>query len=443
MKKSAFLLALMLSAVTYSEMGHAAASRTYVLPGFASIQSKELSNGMTVVVWPDSAAKQVAVDLWYRVGSLQEHPGTTGIAHLFEHMMLRPSKYAPLGGLIFERTMGAEIGATTRFKTTDFHVTFAPEKLEEIIRYQADIMKNLPLNEKMLTNEKEAVRSEYLIWDNSPFMVVLPVLSKLAYPGHIAENFVIGVRPDLAKIKAQDCLEFYRKFYAPNNAVLVVTGKVESADVIEKVERYFGSISRGTAALYPKDLSKLPTAQIVNQKVPGGSFPTVVTYPIPFTSLISKEDSALKLAFDILFKGDTSLAGDRLINQEKVADGIGYDDIGLGFYFINMSLLGNHGAKAIKILDESVASLQQVDNAAFLRFAASSEADLLRSLQTPAQRAKMLGYYLTYRNGIRALQTDLTLSKALTLADVKAAAAKYLKPEHRIAVLGVPAGAKP
>lgn len=415
---------------------------TFQLPGFANISSYELPNGLTIVVWPDAAAKQVGVNLWYRVGSLNEQPGITGIAHLFEHMMLRPSKYAPLGGLIFERTMGAEVGATTRFRTTNYHVTFAPEKLEEIIRYQADIMKNLPLNATMLSNEKEAVRSEYLNWDNTPFMVILPVLTKNAYPGHIAENFVIGERADLSKIKPEDCLSFYRKYYSPNNAVLVVTGKVDANSVISIAEKYFGAIPRGTPSVYAKDLTKLPAQKIVKQTVPGSSFPVAVTYSIPFANLPTKEDSALKLAFEIAFKGDTSLVGNRLVNQEKLADSVGYDDTGIGFYFVTLSLLGNNGTKAIQYLDESVEGIQKLDEAAFQRFASNSEADVLRALQTPAQRAKLLGYYLTHRNGVSALQADLTLSKSVTLAELKAVAAKYLNARNRIAVLGIPKGAK-
>lgn len=415
---------------------------TSELPGFASIQSYQLPNGMTVVVWPDSAAKQVSINLWYKVGSLNEHPGTTGIAHLFEHMMLRPSKFAPLGGLIFERTMGAKIGAHTRFRTTDYQITFAPEKLEEIVRYQADIMKNLPLDSAMLKNEKEAVRSEYLNWDNTPMMILLPALTKNAYPGHIAENFVIGIRPDLNKIKSEDCLSFYSKFYAPNNAVLVVTGKIDAKNVIAIAEKYFGPVPRGMQSVYPKDLSKLPTQKIINQNVPGNSFPVAVTYPIPFANLPSKEDSALKLAFEIAFKGDTSLVGNRLVNQEKLADSVGYADTDIGFYFVSMSLLGNNGAKAIQYLDESVESIQKLDEAAFQRFASNSEADVLRSLQTPEQRANLLGYYLTHRNGISALQADLTLSKSVTLLALKTVAAKYLSTKNRIAVLGIPKGAK-
>ncbi|MDQ3231713.1 MAG: insulinase family protein [Pseudobdellovibrionaceae bacterium] len=305
----AALVLLPLTAIGLPQAGGQIQTTAYSMPGFPSIESYQFANGLNLVVWPDPAAKQVGVNLWYRVGSLHEKPGSTGIAHLFEHMMLRPSKYAPLGGLAFERTMGAEIGATTRFRTTNFYTTFLPEKLEKIIQYQADIMRNLPLDAEMLANEKKAVRSEYLNWDNSPFLAVLPSLAKHAYPGHSAESFVTGVRPDLNKITVQDCREFYRNYYAPNNAVLVVTGKVEPSNVIAKVEHYFGSIQRGTDARLPPDLQKLPNAKTITQTVPGDSHPVVVTFPIPFSSLPSKEGSALKLAFEITFKGNRSLAG--------------------------------------------------------------------------------------------------------------------------------------
>lgn len=439
LSKALFFIVILLN----FQVGNAATKSTsYTLPGFSDIHFYELDNGLQLVMWPDNAAKQASMEMWYRVGALHEAPGITGIAHLFEHMLLRPSKYAPQGAMAFERTMGATIGASTRFRTTNFYTSVAPEKLEEILRYQADIMKNFPLDAKMLANEKEAVRSEYLNWDNSPFMVLLPELSKHTYPNHIAQNFITGARADLRRITAQDCIAFYRKYYNPNNAILVVTGKITPENVMAQVEHYFGGIPKGTEARIPKDLKSLPKKVMVTKSVPGGSFPVAVTYPLPFGVMSSKDEAAVNLAFEIAFKDKTSLVGDNLINRQKLADSVDFENLGLGFYFVAMSLIGNNGAQALKGLDASVESLQKLDAEAYERFIVSSEADLLRRLQTSRQRATLLGYYMTHRNGIEALKMDLALSKSLPLADFKSAAAKYLNSNHRVAVVGVPKGGK-
>lgn len=412
---------------------------SFRLDGFTDIQSYRLANGLTVVIWPDPSARQAAVDLWYRVGALNEKPGTTGIAHLFEHMMLRPSRYAPHGGLAFERTLGADVGATTRFRTTNFTLTFGPEKLEDVIRYQADIMKNMPLDATMLASEKEAVRSEYLNWDNTPFMVILPVLAGRAYAGHIAQNFITGARPDLSRITAEDCLRYYRTYYAPNNGVLVIAGKVEPDRAIGLVEKYYGGISRGVEASIPPDLMKLPRSAILERAVSGSSRPLALTYPFPFRPLAGNEDSSLVLALRIAFGGGGSLAGERLINRRKLAESVDYQSTGLGFHFVLAFLTADKSREAVSELDGAVHDIQQLDEAAYRRYAIAAEADLLRGLQSPAQRANALGYYLTHRNGIPALQTDLRLSRDLSLGQLKAVAAKHLDPKHRIAVIGKPA----
>lgn len=398
--------------------------------------------GLTLILWPDSSARQVAIELWYRVGGLNEKTGTTGLAHLFEHMMLRPSKFAPEGGLAFERTLGAAIGAATRFKTTNFHVSLGTENLEAMLRYYADTMKNQPIDAVMLKNEKEAVRSEYLIWDNTPFMITLPELTKYIYPGHIAENFLTGKRADLDRITIQDCLDFYRKYYSPNNAVLVIAGKFDTGKTLAWVEQYFGPVARGAEAVIPEDLKTLPKDKIVKVTTPGDSFPAAIGYPIPFGALSSSENSALDMAFQIAFDGATSLVGSELIDRRKTASAVESHIIDLGFNFVTLYLTGNHGEDVVRSVDNAVAGIQRLDEAQYRRFAFATQSNLLRSLQSPAQRAKSLGFYYTHRNGIASLQADLTATKSLPLSQVKSAAQKFLNPKHRIAILAQPSRGK-
>lgn len=411
---------------------------TDTLEGFSNIESYSLKNGLKLVLWPDSSARQVGVKISYKVGSLQEKTGNTGIAHLFEHMMLRPSKYAPHGGLDFEKTLGASIGATTKFKSTDYYVTLGEENLETVLRYYSDIMRNLSLDMKMLSNEKEAVRSEYLIWDNTPSMIILPELTKYLYPGHIAENFITGARKDLNQITDKDCINFYQKYYSPNNAVLVITGKFNSEKAIEWVENYFGKIEKGSEAVIPDDIKKLPSQRIVKVSTPGASYPAVVSYSFPFKKLSVQEDSALRLAFIIAFGGETSLVGEELIIRRKLASSVDYSEQDLGFKFTLINLLGNSGDEAMKATDEAVNNLQKIDESRFQQFAFAAQSDLLRGLQSPAQRANVLAYYFTYSHGAESLKTDLQASKMISLPVVKEIAKKYLNQKNRIGVLAQP-----
>lgn len=418
-----------------------AAQTLYTVDGFPDIVSQSSENGLKTLMWPDKSASQVSVDIWYRVGSLQETPGITGIAHLFEHMMLRPSKYAPEGSLAWERTMGADVGAETRFKSTNYHIVATPEKLEDVLRYFADIMTQHSVTAQMLENEKGAVGSEYLNWDNTPELIAIPLLSKIAFPNHPAQYFVTGVRDDLKKISVADCLKFYKSYYAPNNAVLSISGKFEPTAATELVQKYFSSIKKGTAVRLPDELKTLPSAKVVTVPVPGESNPLLVTYPIPFSTLPNNENIALDMAMYILFNGRSSLIGEQLISKQKIASSIGFDSGGsLGFYFVQLSLNKGEYQKALQIIDEGNKSLKQLSESRYKAFAFAAQTDNLRSLQNPKQRAHMLGFYEVYRGGVNALKLDLSLAKNVRLKDVKAAAEKYLNPNNRLAVFGTPKG---
>ncbi len=436
-----FLVSLMffLSGAYYSE-AHAK-TKKFHFDGFEPIEAKILKNGTQVYIWPDTSAQQVSLEIWYRAGSIHEKPGVTGIAHLFEHMMLRPSRFAPKGALAFERTMGADVGAHTRYRTTNYNITFPQEKLDFALNYQADVMKNLPLNEEMLSKEKEAVRSEYLIWDNNPMMKLLPELAKRAYSSHIAENFITGARADLDKISLQDCKDFYQKYYAPNNAILVLTGNLNPKDTFHKVEQIFGVIKEGNPSAFPADISNPPQSVSIEKPVPGSSSPLVLTYSLPFQPLKFPQDSHIKLAFDILFEGNDSLVGEKLVHQEKLASDISYEEQGLGFSFVSISLLKKDSAKALKIVDDIVTNFQNLEEKRFFSYAKNTQSNLLRNLQSPAQRAFAIGYYVTHRNGMESLQLDLELAKKINLSELKKTVKNHLKNQNRIAVLGMPNGA--
>lgn len=108
------------------------------ITGMRPIETFELPNGLSIIAGPDTGLKQVSLRLWYRVGSLHEVKRKTGSLHLFEHLMLKVSRFAPGGALAFERTMGADVTATTRYKSTDFNMTVMPEKVDEVLRFYSD-----------------------------------------------------------------------------------------------------------------------------------------------------------------------------------------------------------------------------------------------------------------------------------------------------------------
>lgn len=415
-----------------------AKSRKIELFGFPEIESYTLENGLEVFLWPDPSAKLVGGNIWYRSGSLQEAPGITGIAHLFEHMMFRPSRLAPKGGLELASGWAADANATTKFKTTNYTFYMPADKISEYLQFEADRMSHLSLNATLLANEKEAVRSEYLNWDNSPMMLMLPILAKALFQNHIAGSFVTGERADLNKITAEHCIAFYKANYVPNNAALILTGNFQPATVKPIIEKHFGALKAGKPIANPKDVASWPAAIVIKQDVPGKSHFLSVAYPIPF---YREPSPGLALGIHMLFSGKRSLVGRELIVNKKFATDVNYDVDGLGWPVVMVSLVkGEDVDNALKVLDLVVSTAGSLSAEQLQRYAIDYQAAVLRSLQSPDQRARTLGTYLNYKDGVSGLQRDLHAAKAISLSDVKAALDQYVRSNNRVAVYGHPKG---
>jgi zinc protease len=443
---SSFFHMLLLSAACGAAMSAAAESGlpkastpTVELKGFPPLESYVLANGLQVFLWPDASTDLVAGNVWYRVGGLQERKGVTGIAHLFEHMMFRPSKFAPEGVMETASMWAADAGATTKYKTTNFTFDMPASKLEDYLRLEADRMSNLPLDSAMLAKEKEAVRSEYLGWDNNPMLILLPVLAHNLFGTHIAGSFVTGERPDLARITAADCVAFYRQNYVPNNATLILTGHFRSEEARRLVATYFWPIRRGQPRPMPPDPASWPKAKLVQQAVPGTAHFLALAFPIPFSRT---QDRGLYLALNMLFNERNSLIGRELIGKRKVAADVGFDTDGLGWPLGILVLnKGEDAPAALAGVDEVLrASSRSLSAETATRYAVDFRAGLLRSLQSPAQRAYTLGTYLNYKGGLTGLAADLDAPTRISLNDIKTVIGRYLTPVHRIAVLGTPKG---
>jgi zinc protease len=209
-----------------------------------TVHETTLSNGMKVIVKPDHRAPVVVSQVWYRVGSSYEPDGLTGISHVLEHMMFKGTE--ALGPGEFSRTISALGGNENAFTGRDYTAyfeTLAVEHLETALKLEADRMANLVLDNEEFLKEIEVVKEERrLRTDDRPSGKVFEQFSAVAWRSSPYRNPVIGWMNDLEHMTVDDLADWYKRYYAPNNAILVVVGDVEPAEVVALAERHFGPL---------------------------------------------------------------------------------------------------------------------------------------------------------------------------------------------------------
>ncbi|MDF0494414.1 zinc protease [Bradyrhizobium sp. USDA 3397] len=239
-RSAACLLAALLSTSVLSA-GAALAQTTVTSAPPASFT---LSNGMQVVVIPDRRTPVVTEMIWYKVGSADETPGKSGLAHFLEHLMFKGTAKHPAGE--FSQTVlrvGGNENASTSVDYTNYYQRVPKEQLPTMMEFEADRMTGLVLKDENVLPERDVVLEEYnMRVANNPDARLNEQIMAALYLNHPYGRPVIGWHQEIEKLDREDALAFYRRFYAPNNAILVIAGDVDAAEIRPLVERNFGSI---------------------------------------------------------------------------------------------------------------------------------------------------------------------------------------------------------
>src|SRR5690606_34552392 len=209
-----------------------------------SLEQFTLSNGLRVVLDRDDAIPVVSMAVYYDVGSRNERDDRTGFAHLFEHMMFQGSENVPKAGH-FQYIMkaGGTMNGTTSSERTNYYETLQASQLPLALWLESDRMRSLAVTQENLDNHREAVKEEKrLRYDNQPYGGIFDMISEMIFTNFANSHSTIGSMEDLDDATVDDVSEFFRVYYAPNNAVLSISGAFETAQVKELVEKYFGDI---------------------------------------------------------------------------------------------------------------------------------------------------------------------------------------------------------
>jgi zinc protease len=285
-------------------------------------QKFTLPNGLTVIVHEDHKAPIVAVNIWYHVGSKNEKPGKTGFAHLFEHLMFNGSEHFNTDYFKAVEKVGAtDLNGTTNEDRTNYFQNVPVSALDLTLWLESDRMGHLVgvIDQPRLDEQRGVVQNEKRQGENQPYAVGYELATKATYPaGHPYSWTVIGSMEDLNAASLADVKEWFKTYYGPQNAVLVLAGDIDAKTAREKVERYFGAIPAGPPiARHTAWIAKRTGThrQVAQDRVPQSQLMMVWNVPGYGTA----DNDYLDLVTDVLASGKTSRLYKRLVYQEQIA----------------------------------------------------------------------------------------------------------------------------
>ena len=321
-------------------MGNARLGRTLLLlvafailtPGGAvraaappDVTEATLDNGLRILVLEDHRSPVVSVQVWYRVGSRNERPGATGLAHFLEHMMFKgtPGRGKGEFARLVEQNGGQDNAFTTQ-DVTSYFVDIASDKVDMVLGLEADRMRHLLLDPKETDSERQVVMEERRTrTEDDPDGLLAEEMNSLAFKAHPYRWPIIGWMEDIERINPVELRAFYDAYYQPNNAVLVVVGDVKAPEILEHVRRLFGPIPRGPV---PPPVTAVEPPPIGERRVlvkkAGAQLPIVdLAWLVPNSE--SADAFALELLSTILSEGRASRLYRRLVYEQRLALGAG------------------------------------------------------------------------------------------------------------------------
>ena len=307
-------------------------------PESADTHEYQLRNGLKLIVREDHRAPTIAHMVWYRAGSMDEVNGKTGVAHVLEHMMFKGTDKVKAGE--FSRLVAAVGGRENAFTSRDYTAYFQQvekSKLEDVIKLEADRMSNLNFDDAEFLKEIQVIMEERrLRTEDNPNSLLNESLMATAYMSSPYRHPVIGWMNDLQNMKAADARDWYRSWYSPNNATVVITGDVDAKQVLALVEKYYGAaVAHELAVRKPQIEPPQKGIKQVQVKAPADSAQLSMAWKVPRLEpgkLDDPEPYALELLTAVLDGYDNARLNRTLVKQEKVVNdvGVGYDMISRG-----------------------------------------------------------------------------------------------------------------
>ena len=415
------------------------------------VEKFTLANGLTVVLNVDKSDPIAALAVYYHVGSSREVPGKTGFAHLFEHMMFQRSENVP-EDTYFKNIQGAggTLNGSTNQDRTNYYEIIPKNALEMAMWMESDRMGYLTntVTKKSLANQQNVVQNEKReSVDNAAYGFNQEIIAKNLYPkGHPYSWTVIGEMEDLTGATVEDVKAFHKKFYAPNNATLVISGDINSEEIKALVNKYFGEIKSGTSIEKrgPVPVTLRSTARLYHEdnfaKAPQ------LTMVFPSTERYSKDSYALNFLADLLAGTKKSPLYSVLVKEKKLTSRVmarnGSQELAGSFM---ISVTANPDVNLTDVEKAVFEGFEKFEKDGFtdedlIRIKAGYETRFYNSFASVQGKAFQFAEYTMNTGDPEYYKKDLTAIQSVTIADVKSAYNKYIKGKNFVETSMVPKG---
>jgi zinc protease len=433
-----------LNATTTSDLARVSYVRSHAF-GDELLHRYRFGNGLEVLVLVDASAPVASYFTWFRVGSRHEKTGKTGLAHFFEHLMFNETERLSAGE--FDRKLeenGAETNAGTWVDWTYYYESLPADRLRVAIELEAERMARLVLREPQVASEREVVANERRFRvDDDVEGTANETLYKTAFTRHPYGWPTIGWMKDIEGYTPDDCTAFYRTYYAPNNACVVVVGDVRERDLLERIRDAYGAIP--SQSIPPEDSHPEPPqleAREVVMRKPTATEKLLVGWRGP--GLGDTDHVTLTLLSEVLFGGRASRLYRALIVEREIASEVRgwlstFRDGGLYETWLT-ARAGHTTAELQAVLDVEIARVRSdvVSDAELARAKARLELSMLQSLETMPGKAEQIGFYETVVGDPAFAFRRLDAFARATVSDLRLAARRWLDEGSRTIVRVLP-----
>jgi len=405
----------------------------------ASVSEYRLDNGLKLIVKEDHRAPVVVSQIWYKVGSSYEHNGSTGISHVLEHMMFKGTKKHPPGE--FSRIISANGGRENAFTSRDYTVYFQrleKSRLKVSFELEADRMRNIQLTDEEFQKEVKVVMEERrLRTEDKPKAFTYEQFNAVSQISSPYRMPIIGWMDDLKNMKVDDLKDWYKRWYAPNNATVVVAGDVNAGDVYALAKKYFGPIKPATNLVLPKPQTEpvQKGERRIQVRLPAQLPYLLLGYPVPalMVARYDWEPYALEVLAGILDGGSSARLATRLIRGRGILTS-GGAEYSLNTRLASLFLLeavpaqGHTVREAEKALLKEIKELQTapVSQSELDRIKAQVVASNVFERDSIFYQAMQIGTYETVGLGWKRIDEYVEKIQSITPDQIQAVARKYL-----------------
>jgi zinc protease len=414
-------------------------------------QQFRLANGLNVILHRDTSIPVVAVNTWYYVGSANEKPGRTGFAHLFEHLMFEGSKHVPEGqfDILLEGAGGDNNGSTSNDRT-NYIIDVPSNALELALFLESDRMGYLldTMSPERVDGQRDVVKNERRqSYENRPYGMASIELDKMLWPPtHPYSWPTIGFMEDLTAASHSDVIEFFKRYYAPNNASLVIAGDIEFDRTRALVEKWFGEIPRGEIVE-----PVAPPAAIL-KGVQKKTLTDNVSLPRLYLAWLTPRfyapgDAALDMTASVLTGGKNSRLYKRLVYDMQIAQDVSAFQqsgaLGSSFLIVATARSGHSAAELQKVIDEELDRLRREgpQPREVQRAINQMEASFYQRMERIGSfggKADQLNAYMFAGGGPDYFAEDLARYTSLSPADIQSAAVHWLPADRRVELVVEP-----